>query len=201
MGIMTTTFVTQRWESGVPERDAELKTCELRNRAVFGDGYIALGYQDTRTTFGDLLSRFGAGLNIAANSDIYLTSHTVGIVSAWYAKGGRDKVCMALSRWDDGPEPKHHAHKDSQDAWIFSGRVPKELTAAARAVPMGVPGCDNRLARIIADHGYEVINPSRTVRTYHVHGSGYRTYGSGRGGAKSGKVEGPYLLVPVIALP
>jgi len=43
--------------------------------------------------------------------------------------------------------------------------------------------------------GYSIINPSVTVRTYHLHNSGYRTYGTGRGYKKSEAVPPPYFFV------
>ena len=197
-----TILITQAWRTNIAQRDAELQECELRNRATFGSGYHPVTSEGERTTFGDLLTHCGAGLNIIANSDIYLTTHTLAIIEAWYAKGGRDRYCMALSRWDvlgEG-ELRHHAHRDSQDTWIILGKPSKALIHAASAIPMGVPGSDNRLCAIFVEQGYTLINPSKTVRTYHVHTSGYRTYGTGRGGTKRDTVPGPYHFVNPTAL-
>ena len=41
---------------------------------------------------------------------------------------------------------------------------------------MGIPGCDNRFAYELHAAGLLVVNPSKTVRSFHVHGSSIRTY-------------------------
>lgn len=196
---MKTTFITQRWQTGDPERDSELAQCAHINRLLFGDGYLGLlAYTDRRMTFGDLMQRATPGLNIIANSDIYLSSASLATVVEYYTRHGTDKVCMALSRWDvapDGLACSHYAHRDSQDTFIFKGLPPRALVTAADSCPIGVPGTDNRLCAIFAEHGYSLINPSRTVRTFHLHNSGYRTYGTGRGGTKRDTVPGPYVFV------
>lgn len=195
---MNVTWITQRWTSGDEARDAELAQCRDLNRMMFGTGYVAIGYHDERTTWADLMQRSGTGINIIANSDIYTSSHAVSAITGFYSDPANAKVCMALSRWDVGPDGVtaiHHAHRDSQDAWVYLGKPPNALIEVALHVPMGIPGCDNRLCRLFADHGYTVINPSRTVRTFHLHNSGYRTYGTGRGGAKAERVPPPYLLI------
>ena len=43
-------------------------------------------------------------------------------------------------------------------------------------IPLGIPGCDNRIAYELKEAGYEVINPSKRVKTYHYHLSNYRSY-------------------------
>ena len=200
---MNVTWITQRWTSGDEARDAELAKCRDLNRSLFGTGYVAIGYHDERTTWGDLMQRSGPGINIIANSDIYTSSHAVSAITGFYSKPANANVCMALSRWDVGPDgvtAKLYDHRDSQDAWVYLGKPPKALIEAALHVPMGIPGCDNRLCRLFADHGYTVINPSRTVRMFHLHNSGYRTYGKGRGGAKAELVLPPYLFVKTTAL-
>ena len=104
---------------------------------------------------------------------------------------------MALSRWDitdNGPELWDH--RDSQDVWVFYGR-PVILGASFH---LGIPGCDNRIAKVIEDAGYTVINPSKTIRSYHLHASGFRTYGTGRGGAKMESIPGPYKFIQPHAL-
>lgn len=60
---------------------------------------------------------------------------------------------------------------DSQDAWVFRGPPKTEIGGE---YPFGVPGVDNRLAHDIAAAGYRVLNPSKTIRSYHPHVSGER---------------------------
>ena len=43
-------------------------------------------------------------------------------------------------------------------------------------VPLGVPGCDNRIAaELLYRYGYNVLNPSKSIKTYHYHPSGDST--------------------------
>lgn len=62
---------------------------------------------------------------------------------------------------------------DSQDSWVY--RSPIETSGIDANFGMGIPGCDNRIAYEISKK-YKVINPSKTIKTYHRHESDYRTY-------------------------
>ena len=41
---------------------------------------------------------------------------------------------------------------------------------------MGMPGCDNRIAKEILDAGYNITNPCLSIKAIHLHETGYRTY-------------------------
>lgn len=126
-------------------------------------------------------------VSVLHNSDIYFDEGVGQLPDLDLA--GR---CLALSRWDVGADgtasPSDRA--DSQDAWVFLGRVRPVGDATGASFPLGVPGCDNRIAWLLRDAGYSVSNPCREFRAYHLHRSGRRGY---TGGAA---VQGPYLLVP-----
>lgn len=183
------------YQTGNSARDKELYLCFDRNlnSGLFASVVNVPG----RPTFNDFFEatrEHGQGhINIIANSDIFFDG-TIGLLRDYYRKGGTS--AMALSRWDVtaiNPIEAHlHAHKDSQDAWVFPDAV-QEMEGADFA--LGVPGCDNRIARIMQDNGYNVINPSWTVKAYHYHLSGYRSYGEGRGKPKAHTVPGPYAFV------
>jgi hypothetical protein len=75
----------------------------------------------------------------------------------------------------------------SQDSWIFSS--PIKLDDRAKFM-MGKPGCDNRISQLMHENGYNVINPSRLIKTLHFHQTNYRTYNN-----NTDMVLGPYLLI------
>ena len=176
---------------GPPERQDELRKCWAMNDAVFTDQT----HPADRPTFTELFRMCKpAAFNIIANSDIYFSPHTFdGFDDRWFDV----RVCMALSRWDVLPngEVKLHDHCDSQDSWIVYGG-PHEVDAP---FPMGVPGCDNALLYSLQVAGFKVSNPSKTIRTYHLHNSAHRTYlsdenGHGRGGKKMYRIPPPYAF-------
>jgi Fe-S cluster assembly iron-binding protein IscA len=61
----------------------------------------------------------------------------------------------------------------SFDTWILKTPIPKVSNID---FGMGVPGCDNRFSYELFASGLHPINPSRLIRTYHVHLSAVRTY-------------------------
>lgn len=184
------------YHHGTPERDAELFFAfnENRRRGHFGGRIVTLSGRPTFNDFFKATRDVGTDtINIIANSDIYFDG-TLGLVKRYYGRGGTS--VMALSRWDVTNPDTHAAklwrHRDSQDAWIFPGPV-DDIPGADFC--LGQPGCDNRIARLLVDAGHTVINPSEDVKAYHIHLSGHRNYGQGRGKAKVGTVPGPYHFV------
>lgn len=168
---------------GPEYRQSELLECQKRNALVFDE----FTYPDGRPTLTELFRMCKAGrVNVIANADIYFErlDHAPPVGTVW-----------ALSRWDIDPTGASVLwdHADSQDTWIVNGG-PIEVDAP---YPMGLPGCDNALIYALREAGFEVSNPSRTIRTYHLHISQYRSYldggtGQGRGGAKIERVPPPY---------
>lgn len=189
---MRTVLIQPRDLFGPPERQAELQHCHRMNDMVFGPDVIA---PTGRPTFNDLFDLCDPdAINVIANSDIYFTElppHP----KPWEA--------WALSRWDvdaDG-NVKLWDHADSQDVWIFHGK-PIGIDAP---FTMGVPGVDNALAWIIEHSGYNLRNPSRTVKAFHIHNVQWRSYlaepgGMARGGQKQQRIPPPYKLVKPTAL-
>jgi hypothetical protein len=87
-------------------------------------------------------------------------------------------------------------HADSQDVWIFNGPVEKGVDANFL---LGHPGCDNALAYKLEFSGYEVLNPSLTLKTYHQHLVMVRNYLNQKGEQKEKGIPPPYkILVPTI---
>ena len=75
---------------------------------------------------------------------------------------------------------------DSQDAWIFKApiKIPKQSNFY-----FGIPGCDNRIAYLMNELGYRVLNPCYDIAIYHNHKSNERNYVKGKD-----IIPGPYIL-------
>lgn len=177
---------------GPPERQEELKTCWAKNDGLFDSYAHPAGHPFFNELF-DLCH--DNTVNVIANSDIYFDASSAAMILARTDWG---RITYALSRWD---VDEHGSavlwnHADSQDAWIFGG-VPSGIDAP---FPMGIPGCDNRLAWLIEQAGYTVLNPSLSIHAYHLHNVKWRSYladpeGKARGGQKMERIPPPYKLV------
>lgn len=107
-------------------------------------------------------------INIICNSDIFF-DETIA-----HAANIKEKEMYALLRWE-WHSPQHivfHERPDSQDTWIVKGKVEN----VQGNFTLGVRGCDNRIAYEFQKAGYSVINPAKTIKTYHVHNSMIRNY-------------------------
>lgn len=119
--------------------------------------------------------------NVIANSDIYVDESVCDATQRLPFS-----VCWALTRYDvNGDSVKFLNRPDSQDTWLIRGHV----NNVKADFTMGTPGCDNSLAYLFSRAGYKVQNPSLSIKTYHVHNSGVRSYDPNR------KVPEPYLLI------
>lgn len=179
-----------------PERNAEIRLCVRRNRILEMQGVIhqITEVWEDRKTFGELFSLCLPGMvNVVANADIFLDTT---IQKTGYMKKHQ---AFALSRWDVStwkqgqPVSTLFNRRDSQDTWIIVGEAHRILKEADYF--MGIPGCDNRLAHDLLEAGYEVSNPSVTIRTHHLHLTNLRQYT-----AKTEPVPGPYHLIQPTSL-
>lgn len=138
-----------------------------------------------RPTFNDFfeLIRANSGesdVNIIANSDIYFDE------TIEFANKYDENTALALTRWEVEGSSIHFLNRvDSQDSWIVKGH-PKKVWADFH---LGVAGCDNALADRLSVAGYKVINPSKTIKTYHLHESKIRRYNVNK------RVKQPYKLL------
>jgi hypothetical protein len=69
---------------------------------------------------------------------------------------------IALSKWTDW-EPTNNfislvPRIDSQDAWVFRSPVNQDVVNFSSFF-LGTPKCDNRLASIFTNSGYQLFNP------------------------------------------
>jgi FkbM family methyltransferase len=99
---------------------------------------------------------------------------------------------LCLSRWDehDDGTVTLFEHAGSQDVWIFEAPLPP-MTAT---FPLGVPGCDNRIAAEATLVGMRVSNPSRTIVAHHLHRSDVRSY------SEASRIHGHVRHVPASEL-
>jgi hypothetical protein len=116
---------------------------------------------------------------ILSNSDIYFDDTLKLLNNTNY-----DNIFIALSRYE---HDKLYNKALSQDSWIFMS--PLKVNIKNLGFCFGILGCDNRIAYIAHEHKYKVINPSKTIKSHHLHDSKYRTY------SIKDRVKGLYLSV------
>ncbi len=188
---MKVRLFTTWYEERVPQRRSEYELCIQANlacRVLNGvivldeSGHLAVCEPSamvfpivTRPTYADFFSWINnvAGpndLSIIANTDMAFDDSLAMLLEFDWP----ERTVFALSRWDvlvDGTA-KLFEHGDSQDCWIFKGKVPERIGQ----FPIGVYDCDNKIAWELQQAGYRVLNPSLSLKTYHHHLSGYRSY-------------------------
>jgi hypothetical protein len=159
---------------GPPARQEELQMVWAANSTLF-DEYT---HPEGRPTFTQLLTLCKPDhTNIILNSDCYFDAEGVALIRAWgeaQSTTTEQRQILALSRWDvmeDGTA-KHWMHVDSQDCWIIHGG-PLDINIPW---PLGFPGIDNRVAHELHEAGFNVRNPSLTIKCYHRHLISWRSY-------------------------
>lgn len=118
----------------------------------------------------EIANESGAEVSCIANTDIYF-DHTLSNLKTKLKRN----QCFALSRWDIDQygEVSLRNRADSQDVWIFRGRIKPVYDSRFN---MGVAGCDNRIAYSIRNSGYKIINCPFLIKAYHLHLSNQRNY-------------------------
>lgn len=146
-------------ESGSLRELERLKVRQLKRRPTYADFFAWIN---------DLTSP--EDISIIANTDICLDD-SIRMLERLDWSG---KVALALSRWDVAEDGRCRVFDrgDSQDCWIFRGPV----TGVEGNFPLGVYDCDNKIAWELQQAGYRVLNPALSLRTYHHHQCGYRSY-------------------------
>ena len=139
----------------------------------YDNAKVQIASQGKRLTFDALFSmaeRDWSGYPvIMANADIAFDD-TLAMLEDVALQGS----LLCLSRWNESADGRldHFDAPNSQDAWIFEPPLP----AIACAFELGTPGCDNRLAHEASRAGLRVLNPSRSLRSAHLHNSQVRNY-------------------------
>lgn len=114
-----------------------------------------------RTTYAEFFAHANANLAgrnvLVSNADVWFDD-TLALLDRRDLSG----VLVCLSKRDGG-RVLHNADV-SQDSWAFLAPI-RDFPCAW---PLGVPGCDNRLAAEAARAGLRVANPCRSVAAHHV---------------------------------
>ena len=175
------------YEETDPTRKKELELCYERNTKNRLLTIYDIDSQE-RPTFSSIFDTVNQvtdndDINIVANADIYFDD-TVAKCR------GMDRMDFyALSRWNVvNKSVELYNHADSQDTWVFRG----QCRIREADFKIGLIACDNRLAFEAERAGYRIKNPSLTIKTYHVHESGIRTYS---GSKKAQVVPKPYRYI------
>lgn len=128
----------------------------------------------------------GEHINVLANSDILFDSS----IKQCSTISSEDFLC--LTRYEsNGMLHKYndpYKGSDSQDVWVWKNNC-KIKNANYN---LGIPGCDNKIAYDAALAGYNVKNPSMTIKTYHKHQTNNR---EGTSGSVKYRLDPPYKLV------
>ncbi len=199
-GNMATKLVTTMHDSGKAARNGEMELCLEMNQAVFDEVFVvAEGMQRTptfrgqwhdirsRQTFSDLIAAsFGSkpsDLVVLANNDILFTPTSLDQLNDQV----NYETAVCLTRWDISEKGIQLFNRsDSQDAWAFRG-VPRIRTARYH---LGMPGCENRFAHELLNAGYNLTNPSKDIRVFHMHLTGYRPSNKAEN-----RVQPPYVYI------
>jgi hypothetical protein len=161
------------YEDKNPARKQEIDLCYKNNLANPLLNVVILDTKDRPTYrfFFDKINEITSDndINIICNSDIFF-DETISLTEKLMRK-----QVWALSRWDwkGNGTSIHFNRQDSQDTWIIRGKVENVYGD----FPLGKRGCDNRIAHEFHKAGYSITNPSKTVKSHHVHNSNIRTYG------------------------
>lgn len=207
--------ITNYYVDGSPNRQKEIDTCLIHNLVNTGVDMVtvlinekdveslqSVLFKVSNSLFDKITLVIGEGrptyndffkicdnkgddntIHILLNSDIYIEKDSTVLFN-----GIAPGVVWALSRWDQLHSGKLALfnRRDSQDVWAWRGRIDRIEGADFH---IGVPGCDNRIARLFVDAGFLVQNPSMTVKCIHMHQSQKRNYD------RSQTVPPPYHFV------
>lgn len=91
---------------------------------------------------------------------------------------------------DDGTIQIYGNSKCSQDTWIYRNYI-SNLDKMNINFTMGLLGCDNRIAYELFNAGYNIINPSLSIKCYHKHESNIRFY------TENERLSGMYAFINI----
>lgn len=125
-------------------------------------------------------------VNVIMNLDIYLDPETCHLLEVV-----KPREMFALCRWEKKSDGsiRFADRPDSQDVWVFRGHINVDCDFY-----LGYAGCDNKIAKVFSDAGWVVKNPSKSIKSVHVHSSNIRNYKPGKHNTMV--VEGPYSTLP-----
>lgn len=121
-------------------------------------------------------------INIICNNDIYFDNtlfklNDYDFNNKFLALLRRDVLedgSSKLFEFDSNDCFNRKGHRtDSQDAWIFKGHI---KVPSKSDFYFGILGCDNRIAYLMEELGYKVINACYDIYIYHLHLTNIRNY-------------------------
>lgn len=175
------TLVVQYYNTD-PVRQRELDHCLEQNVERYFDRVIIccdprtilpkVAYTHTlhierRLAFSDYLRLVSEsdfdGITVLTNSDIILDKEII-----YKCKDISIKELFAISRYEaDGC--LHQFHWCSQDTWILRNQKVPNSVINSCTFELGRPGCELRFAEVLWCVGFNIINPSLSVRNTHIH--------------------------------
>tara|TARA_R110000744_G_scaffold22946_1_gene58337 strand:- start:301 stop:954 length:654 start_codon:yes stop_codon:yes gene_type:complete len=186
-------LITEYFKSDLEERNNEIITC-IKNNVKSGlfNKIILLNESDILDVEGVSNEITGQRLTykyafeyaneyfpneilVLTNNDMFFDSTLLKLENY-----NINNKCLALMRYeivnnasscDIQSRPKHISN--SQDSWILKTpiKVPKKSD-----FHLGIPGCDNYIAHLLSEEGYQVSNPSFDIKSYHLHMTNKRNY-------------------------
>ena len=194
-------WITQFFKHGKSDRASEIRKCLRENASSrIIDKILLLNESPQiftksdkiqeeiighRLTYQDVFERIydipDNTIVVFANADIFIDDNS--FKELWHLNL-EDKF-LALLRYDlpmsgDISEAKLFGPRaDSQDTWIVRSEDVKKRdrsTWESMNFQFGKMGCDNGLALEVMRAKFLVVNPSQTLKTYHVHASEIRNY-------------------------
>lgn len=148
---------------------------------------------EKRPTYEDFFNYFNKNhkdeIIILSNLDIYF-DETLDIIDSI----DLNNSMLALTRYDLKNNEwvlfnENNVAQASQDTWVF--KTPVDTYNMSCNFTLGIPGCDNKIAFEFHKLGYNVINNSLSIKTYHKHESNHRTWRL----EKIKPVRGPYHYI------
>lgn len=196
-------YYVEYWDCGNEERNLEVINCINKNikSNLFKNIFIFSEKEENRLlnkvikanriTYQYIFDNSIDGVNIFCNSDMEF-DETIKL-----AENIKENDFYALTRYEH--DMMLHKNKDpykgydSQDVWIWKDKC-KIKNANFY---LGLPGCDNKIAFCAEEYGYNVKNPSLSIKTYHKHVSNVR---DGTSSDLSKRLPPPYKLVPITSI-
>lgn len=165
-------FILVEEKDELPLRNEKLELIRISRRPTFSDFFSII---NRVTSLNDI--------NIIANTDIYF-DNTLSLLSKI-----KSNEVYALNRWDLLNEKKVRlfAKYCTNDTWIFKGKIKIKNVDYY----LGQLGCDNKILYDLKNAGFKILNPSLSIRTYHVHESNIR--GEYSDPKKNNRVLAPYV--------
>ena len=193
-------YYVEYWDCGNEERNIEVIDCIntniksnfFKNIFIFSEKEEKRLLKQTilskRITYQYIFDNAIDGINIFCNSDMEF-DETIKL-----AENINENEFYALTRYEDDmmlhKNDDPYKGYDSQDVWIWKNKC-KIKNANFY---LGLPGCDNKIAYYAESYGYNIKNPSLSIKTYHKHITNVR---DGSSADLSKRLPPPYKLVPI----